>query len=120
MPRSTPPIRSSVECPAGSGWSETLAMVLQRHMPGGVGVGAPVGAVEAGELRDPPVELVADEGAVLHEVPGLPLDALVVVAMVARPCSAVRSPVTFIRSEPYLSLPSWSKVAKEVPAYAAS
>ena len=35
--------------------------------------------------------------------------------MVARPCSAVRSPVTFISAEPYRSLPSWSKVAKEVP-----
>jgi hypothetical protein len=36
--------------------------------------------------------------------------------MVASPCSAVRSPVTFIFSEPYFSVPSWSKVANEVPA----
>ena len=48
-------------------------------MPGGVGVRAAVGPLEAGQLRDPPVELVADERAVLHQVPGLALDALVVV-----------------------------------------
>ena len=43
-------------------------------------------------------------------------DALVVVADVARPCSTVRSPVTFMTGEPYCSVPSWSRVANDVPA----
>ncbi len=53
---------------------------LQRHVAGGVGERAPVGPAEALELRHPPVELVADEDAAGDEVPGLPGDALVVVA----------------------------------------
>jgi hypothetical protein len=32
------------------------------------------------------------------------------------PCSAVRSPVTFISDEPYCREPSLSTVANEVPA----
>ena len=53
---------------------------LHRHVGGGVGVGAPVGPLEAGEPRDPPVQLVPHQPAVLHQVPGLARDALVVVA----------------------------------------
>ena len=41
-------------------------------------------------------------------------------ATVAKPCSTVRSPVTCMTGDPYSRVPSWSKVAKEVPAYAAS
>lgn len=48
-------------------------------MAGRVRERAPVGPAQARELRDPAVQLVADQRAVLHQVPRLRLDALVVV-----------------------------------------
>ena len=62
--------------PSGAGCSETLAIRWIGMWPGGVGVGAAVGAaaVELGLHRPHrAVELVADEHAVLDDVPALGL-----------------------------------------------
>src|SRR6185437_2312039 len=66
--------------PVRGGLQGHVGHPLQRHVAGGVGERAPVGPAEALELRHPAVQLVADEHAVLDQVPGLPGDALVVEA----------------------------------------
>src|SRR4051794_1011242 len=53
---------------------------LHRHVAGGVGEGAAVGPGHAAQPRHVPVDLVADQDAVLDEVPLLAGDALVVPA----------------------------------------
>ena len=100
MPRSTRPISSSVLGPSGAGLQRHVGHPLDRDVTGGVGVGAAVGAavVELGvHVRHRAVELVADQHAVLDDVPALRL---------RRPrrrtrwwpgrAGWVRSPVTFM------------------------
>ena len=106
--------------PVGIGLQADVDHPLQRHVAGAVGVRRAVAAAEVLERGHGPVGLVADEDAVLDDVPVLAGDALVVPADVASPQSVSRSPVTFMTGEPYWNVPSLSKVANDVPAYAAS
>ena len=65
---------------------------LHRHVPGRVGERAAVGAAEVLQPRHRPVQLVADQHAVLDDVPLLPGHALVVPADGGQ--AVLRRPVT--------------------------
>ena len=80
MPRSTPPMISSVDGPVGRRLQRDVGHPLHRHVAGGVGEGAAVGPRHAAQPGHVPVDLVADEDAVLDDVPLLAGDALVVPA----------------------------------------
>src|SRR6266540_5169538 len=120
MPRSTPAISSSVDGPPGAGCSDTFAIRCTGMWPGESAYAQP--------LERPRPISCAIRRSVWYptRTPSFTMFQVWVCTpsssypMLARPCSTVRSPTTFITGEPYRRAPSLSKVANEVPAYAAS
>ena len=80
MPRSTPAMISSRRGAVGRRLQRHVRHPLHRHVAGRVGEGAAVGARHPAQPGHVPVDLVPDEDAVLHDVPLLAGDALVVPA----------------------------------------